>query len=226
MRINQFIAQATGLSRRKADDIVKAGSRVTINGSNGVLGAVVTSQDVILLDGKTLSAQAIRTIVFHKPVGYVCSRDGQRSETIYDMLPYDFHILKPVGRLDKNSSGVLLLTNDGTLAEKLTHPSQKKTKKYSVRLHKALTPKDADTISSTGVTLNDGLSRLALQPLSSPKSWQITMHEGRNRQIRRTFDALGYRVTRLHRTSFGSFKLDNLPAGAWTECTPATTDSV
>jgi|AntRauTorckE6833_2_1112554.scaffolds.fasta_scaffold00037_44 23S rRNA pseudouridine2605 synthase len=225
MRINQFIAQATGLSRRKADDIVKTG-RVTISGTNGALGAVVTPQDVILLDGKPLNIQAIRTVVFHKPVGYICSRDGQGSDTIYDVLPYDLHMLKPVGRLDKNSSGILLLTNDGALAEKLTHPSQKKSKKYSVRLHKALTPQDADTISSTGVTLDDGLSRLTLQPQSSPKSWQITMHEGRNKQIRRTFEALGYRVTHLHRTSFGPYKLDDLPTGAWTECTPTATDSV
>lgn len=152
--------------------------------------------------------------MLNKPPGYVCSRAGQGSRTIYELLPSDYKILKPIGRLDKYSSGLLLLTNDGDLANELTHPRYAKTKVYDITLDKPLQPLHQQMINDRGLTLEDGLSKLSLLKLNNSTEWQVTMREGRNRQIRRTFEALGYGITKLHRTSFGSYILKELAPGA------------
>lgn len=215
MRINRFVALATGMSRRDADKFVAAG-KVTIHGQTAETGAQVTESDVVLLNGTPLVAPVeTQTILLNKPVGYVCSRNGQGSKTIYDLLPAQLHALKPVGRLDKNSSGLLLLTTDGNLANELTHPSRQKIKIYEVTLDKSLQPLHQQMISDHGIQLEDGPSKLHLERLKtgSDTAWRVTMHEGRNRQIRRTFAALGYAVTNLHRTQFGPYRLGELAAG-------------
>jgi 23S rRNA pseudouridine2605 synthase len=157
--------------------------------------------------------------MLNKPVGYVCSRDGQGSQTVYDLLPSGLHSLKSVGRLDKDSSGLLLLTNDGNLAHQLTHPSFQKTKVYQVSLDKPLQPLHRQLISDHGIQLDDGVSQLELERLTDgdDTQWRVRMHEGRNRQIRRTFESLGYDVRRLHRTGFGEFALSGLAMGHFTE---------
>lgn len=215
-RINQFLAQACDLSRRAADTAIKEG-RVMVNGHPAQLGAVVDDGEVVTLDGQQLkSTRDHQLIMLNKPVGYVCSRDGQGKATIYELIPDKLHHLNPVGRLDKNSSGLLLLTNDGKLAHQLTHPSFGKDKVYHVRLHRDLLPKDEQQITKGGVTLQDGTSTLSLKPLiSSRRDWQVTMHEGRNRQIRRTFAALDYEVIHLHRVSFGQYQLGELELGQY-----------
>ena len=217
MRINKYIAAATGLSRRVADKAVEQGN-VLVNGVLAMPGQVVNEQDVITLSGKTLSPQVqAQTIILNKPVGYVVSRDGQGNKTIYDLLPAELHHLKPVGRLDKDSSGLLLLTNDGQLAQELTHPKYQKTKVYEVKLGEPLQPLHRQMINDHGLQLADGLSRLQLERLhgDSDKEWRITMHEGRNRQIRRTFASLGYGITRLHRTDFGTYTISKLGSGSY-----------
>ena len=219
MRLNQFIAQATGQSRRAADAIIEAG-RVQVDGKAAHFGQVVEQSNVVTLDGQVLSLSQTHTILLHKPVGYVCSRDGQGSKTIYHLLPKELHSLKPAGRLDKDSSGLLLLTNDGVLANKLTHPRYAKEKKYEVRLDKPLLKEDRAIIERTGVMLEDGNSRLTLAPLSQYNHWIVTMREGRNRQIRRTFAKLGYTVTTLHRTAFGDYALADLPIGTYKNIEP------
>lgn len=206
MRINQFVAQATGLSRRKADTVIAAGS-VMINGDRAQLGDTVSDTDKVTYKGKHLIIKATLTVMLNKPVGYVCSRDGQGSKTIYDLLPPELHRLKPAGRLDKESSGLLLLTNDGNLAHNLTHPSKQKEKVYEVTLEQTLNERDKQKIEQ-GVMLEDGISALKLN--GSGNNWVITLSEGRNRQIRRTFASLGYGVTKLHRTSFGSYELGQI----------------
>lgn len=212
MRLNKFIAGATGLSRRSADQAIGAG-KVQVNGSRGKLAQQVTDSDTVSLDGKQLTMpNAHQTILLNKPVGYVCSRDGQGSKTVYDLLPEEFNKLKPVGRLDKDSSGLLLLTNDGELAHKLTHPKFQKHKVYEIVLNKPLASEDKLRVS-VGVKLEDDYSALGLKELNDESSWQVTMSEGRNRQIRRTFEALGYSVTKLHRTQFGDYSLKNLKSG-------------
>jgi 23S rRNA pseudouridine2605 synthase len=217
MRINKFVALATGMSRRSADTAV-ADQRVAINNVVAELGSEVSSHDVVTLDGKPLTLPTeTTTILLHKPAGFVVSRDGQGSQTVYDLLPPDLRTLKPVGRLDKDSSGLLLLTNDGDLANTLTHPSQQKRKVYQVTLDTPLQPLHRQLIAEKGIQLDDGPSQLGLerQTDGNDKDWIVTMHEGRNRQIRRTFDALGYTVTRLHRTQFGAYHLGDLREGAY-----------
>lgn len=218
MRINKYMALATGMSRRKADLAIQSGS-VTINGSVATTGNDASEDDVVLYNGKRIRLpDTLTTIALNKPVGYVCSRDGQGSKTIYDLLPKDLHHLKPVGRLDKDSSGLLLLTNDGTLANTLTHPTHAKTKVYEIALSAPLTKLDWSSIHEQGIKLHDGLSKLFLErrePLDATH-WQVTMHEGRNRQIRRTFSAVGYTVVSLHRIKFGDYSLDSLGMGDYT----------
>jgi 23S rRNA pseudouridine2605 synthase len=212
MRINKYIASSTGLSRRAADRALEEG-RVALNGHTAGLGDDVGETDKVTLDGRAITPDVKTiTIMFHKPVGYVVSRDGQGNKTIYDLLPREYHHLKPVGRLDKYSSGLLLLTNDGQLAHELTHPSNQKTKVYEVKLNIPLQPLHQQMISDYGIQLEDGLSKLGLERLDDSRSiWRVTMHEGRNRQIRRTFIALGYSVQLLHRISFGKYSLDIPP---------------
>src|ERR1700760_3036107 len=123
MRINKFVAASSGLSRRKADELIAKGS-VTVNGKRVEQGQDVSDADIVKLGTNILKLPAAATIMFNKPVGYVVSREGQGSRTIYELLPQQYQSLKPVGRLDKNSSGLLLLTNDGNLANDLTHPSK------------------------------------------------------------------------------------------------------
>lgn len=214
MRINKFLALHTGLSRRSADEAIISG-RVEINGEAAKPGDIVIETDRITLDGQAIDiSHETVTIALHKPVGYVVSRNGQGSKTIYDLLPKQHHGLNPIGRLDKDSSGLLLLTNDGDLANRLTHPRYQKTKVYEVTLNKPLAPADRALIQDKGATLADGPSRLELKPLAeSYKTWRVTIQEGRNRQIRRTFAALGYKVISLHRIQFGPHSLGNLKSG-------------
>ena len=211
-RLNKFLAQRLNISRRKADSIISEGL-ITVNGkiaSNGVI--VNPEKDIILYNQNQLpAAQPKMTILFNKPIGFVCSRNGQNNNTIYDILPEKYHHLNPIGRLDKNSGGLLVLTNDGDLSYNLSHPSNQKLKIYIVSLDKPLKTEDEEQLSK-GVELSDGPSRLLLSQLGeSRKKWNITLHEGRNRQIRRSFDALGYKVTKLVRTKFGDFSLILVP---------------
>lgn len=210
MRINKFVAQATSLSRRAADLAITEG-RVTVNENPATNGVNIIETDIVKLDGQTLATPAATTtVILNKPTGYVCSRKGQGSRTVYDLLPATLHHLKPVGRLDKDSSGLLLLTDDGDLANRLTHPRYSKEKVYQISLDKPLSL-DHEQQIGRGVDLDDGLSRLEVKKLDmGDEHWQITMHEGRNRQIRRTFAALGYTVKTLRRTRFGPYSLDQL----------------
>jgi len=215
MRLNKYIAASSTLSRRKADEAIEQG-RVTVNGTQPQQGQDIADTDVVTLDGRRITPNIkTTTIMLHKPPGIVVSRDGQGAQTIYDLLPPEYQTLNPIGRLDKYSSGLLLLTNDGTLANDLTHPSKRKHKIYEILLDKPLEPLHRQMISDHGLTLEDGLSKLQLERQTDGDdiAWVVTMTEGRNRQIRRTFEALGYRVTHLHRTHFGPYALDTLKPG-------------
>ena len=212
MRINKWLAERTSLSRRKADEAI-ANGRVTLDGRKAVQGDLVNAESIVTLDGKPVQAAPEKiTIMLNKPAGYVCSRVGQGSKTIYELLPPGYQYLNFVGRLDKESSGLLLLTNDGELAHQLTHPSFQKEKVYEITLDKPLNSVDRAKIEQ-GVKLEDGPSRLKLS--GNGHHWTVTMQEGRNRQIRRTFEAVGYQVTQLHRIQFGEYKLDTLKPGVF-----------
>jgi 23S rRNA pseudouridine2605 synthase len=215
-RLNKHLALELGVSRREADNLIEKGS-VLINDTAATLGARFNEGDSIKVNGKELSKNtAYQYLLFHKPVGYVCSRRDQgENPTIYTLLPKEYHALKPVGRLDRDSSGLLLLTNDGDFAYQMTHPKFQKTKIYNVRLDRELEPLHQQMISDHGVQLEDGGSKLMLERLSDDnrKGWKVIMSEGRNRQIRRTFGALGYSVVKLHRTDFGNYSLGDIQQG-------------
>lgn len=215
IRLNKFIASRLNLGRRAADDLIAA-KKVHVNGEIPILGARVAPGDEVVADGTRLTfdnTPDFTYLLLNKPVNYVCSRRQQGdAPTIYALLPAKYHHLKPVGRLDKNSSGLLLLTNDGDLAHRMTHPSFVKIKKYEVTIDQPLQPLHRQMINDYGITLPDGPSKLHLERRDDgdDHAWLITMHEGRNRQIRRTFAALGYEVTTLHRTDFGPLSLHQL----------------
>jgi 23S rRNA pseudouridine2605 synthase len=218
MRLNKFIAHTTNISRREADELISRG-RVTINDKTAELGAQVTENDYVAVDHKHIGEKSTYTyIALNKPVGYLCSRRSQGGvPTIFELLPEKYRDLKPVGRLDKDSSGIILLTDDGDFAHQMTHPKFAKTKIYEVELDTPLQPLHQQMISDFGIQLEDGVSKFLVErtdPISNPQTYRITMHEGRNRQIRRTFAALGYTVTKLHRTQFGNFSLSDLHEGA------------
>ena len=218
-RLNKFVALSLGVSRRKADELVEKG-KIMVDGQSARLGQQISSANQITYNSQTLEIQPKKLIALNKPTGYLCSRASQGGvPTIYKLLPKHLHNLKPVGRLDKDSSGLILLTNDGDFAHSMTHPSFYKIKRYLVTIDKPLQPLHRQMINDFGVQLPDGPSQLTLerQHDGDDYRWIVQMSEGRNRQIRRTFDALGYTVKKLHRTDFGKYSLVELKRGEWKE---------
>lgn len=218
IRLNKYIATNFGVSRREADNLIEAG-RVYINGKKAEIGVRAHENDTITVDGRNIVEQEPIYLAFHKPVGYVCSRKQQgNAATLYDLLPKKYQTLKTVGRLDKDSSGLILLTNDGDFAFQMTHPKFAKQKQYSVELDRELEPLHQQMIADFGIQLPDGKSQMGLSRVGeSRKKWDVTISEGRNRQIRRTFDALGYKVIKLHRYKFGPYELSGLAEGDFVE---------
>ena len=219
IRLNKYLATNFGVSRREADRLIEDG-KVLINGKVAIIGRRVAPGDKVEISGQEITEQKLIYLMLNKPKGYVCSRKRQGdTPTIYELLPPEYQSLKNVGRLDKDSSGLILLTNDGDFAFQMTHPKFIKTKVYDVKLNRELEPLHQQMIADFGVNLPDGRSQLGLMRLSddSRKDWQVTMTEGRNRQIRRTFEALGYKVTYLHRKIFGPYLLGKLPEGKFIE---------
>jgi pseudouridine synthase len=219
MRLNRYIAQATGISRRAADEAITAG-RVRLEQKKAVLGQDISDRDKVYLDERLLATLSEFTyIIYYKPIGLVVSRRQQgNASTIYDRLPAEFENLRSVGRLDRESSGLLVLTDDGDYAHRQTHPSFEKTKRYEVRLNKPLEADDAKHLQQ-GVKLEDGMSKLGIES-SEAMNVVVILKEGRNRQIRRSFAALDYRVVKLHRTDFGNLNLGGLKPGEWRKFTP------
>ena len=219
IRLNKFLAERLGVSRREADDLIASG-KVSIDDKPAVIGAKLDKTSKVCYNNKIIPFDTeYFYIAFHKPVGYVCSRRAQGSTpTLYDLLPKSFQKLKTVGRLDKDSSGLILLTNDGDFAFQMTHPKFRKTKIYEVELNRPLQPLHQQMISDYGVMLDDGPSQFKVlkdAPAGPVERYVVFLTEGRNRQIRRTFAALGYKVTKLHRTNFGKYELGNLASGKY-----------
>lgn len=214
VRLNKHIARILGVSRREADNLITDG-KVTIDGKVAILGEQSDLDASIVVDGVEIDkSSTAQYIALNKPVNYVCSRKQQGdSPTIYSLLPPELQQLKTVGRLDRDSSGIILLTNDGDFAHTMTHPKFSKVKIYEVELNQPLQPLHQQMISDHGVQLEDGNSKFIIEKLD--KGYKITMKEGRNRQIRRTFESLGYTVTKLHRIQFGNFQIGDLQPQQW-----------
>ena len=217
-RLNKYLATNFGVSRREADALISDG-KVFINDKRAIIGARVEDGDKVSIEGHDVAKEKLIYLALNKPAGYVCSRKRQgETPTMYELLPEKYQTLKSVGRLDKNSSGIILLTNDGDFAYQMTHPKFVKTKIYEVEIDRELAPLHQQMIADFGVNLPDGLSKLGLEKMNDERTaWRITMSEGRNRQIRRTFDALGYKVVLLHRTNFGKYGLSGLKSGEFCE---------
>ena len=219
VRLNKHLATVLGISRRQADELIEQG-RVKVNDQSANIGQKVAPSDHITVNNQPIQVQnRPHLIAVNKPTGVTCSRRHQKGDrTIYDLLPNHLHHLKTVGRLDKNSSGLILMASDGDFIHRMTHPSFQKTKVYKVRLDVDLAPLHQQMINDFGVTLADGRSQLNLSRLSDDhrRDWQVTMNEGRNRQIRRTFASLGYEVVKLHRIQFGPYQLTTLKPGEYT----------
>jgi pseudouridine synthase len=215
VRLNAFIARAGVASRRKADDLIKAG-RVTVNGEPGQLNTFVGADDDVRLDGKPLTKQRVAYVLLNKPAGVVTTaRDPQGRRTVVDVVSHPARVV-PVGRLDAETTGALLLTNDGDLAHRLAHPRYEVDKVYEVECWSQPTDADLQRLRE-GVELDDGRTSPADVRRIDGAHIELVLHEGRNRQVRRMLEAVGHRVKRLHRSRYGPLTLGGLEPGAWRE---------
>lgn len=219
MRLNAYLARAGVASRRKADVLIKAG-RVLVNGARGELNTFVAGDDLVEVDGVTVARQRLAYVLLHKPAGVVTTAsDPQRRPTVVELVELGSRVV-PVGRLDIDTTGALLLTNDGPLAHRLAHPRYGIEKVYVVETWKEPTD-DALRMLAEGVELEDGFTAPARVRRLGAARFELVLHEGRNRQVRRMCEAVGHRVRRLHRSVYAGLELGELRPGAWRELTPA-----
>jgi 23S rRNA pseudouridine2605 synthase len=217
MRLNAFLARAGVASRRRADELIKAG-RVTVNGELGELNTVVGAHDRVAVDSREVVRQPLAYVLLHKPAGVVTTaRDPQRRPTVIELVPHEPRVV-PVGRLDADTTGALLLTNDGQLAHRLAHPRYGVEKTYVVEIEG-----DADESAlrqlRDGLDLDDGPTAPARVRRIGPGSVELVLHEGRKHQVKRMLAAVGHPVTRLHRSAYAGLTLDDLEPGRWRELT-------
>jgi len=225
VRLQAFLARAGAApSRRKAEAPILAG-RVRVNGETATLGASVTPEDEIELDGHPVRlTQANVYLALNKPAGYLTTmKDDRGRRTVADLIP-EVPGLVPAGRLDASTTGLLILTNDGKLAHRITHPSSEIEKQYRLTLGNPV-PKDALAALAAGPTLEDGKMHspeiMNLSLSGETTTLDLTIHEGRNRIIRRACMALGLALISLHRTRVGPVTLGDLPEGEYRALTPS-----
>ena len=224
MRLNAYLARAGVASRRRADDLIKAG-RVRVNGEPGMLNTFVARGDRVEVDGEPVAAQRLAYVLLHKPAGTVTTaRDPQGRRTVVDLVDLPERVV-PVGRLDADTTGALLLTNDGPLAHRLAHPRYAVDKTYRVEVDGE--PGDAALRAlAEGVELEDGRTAPARVHRLAPSTIELTIHEGRNRQVKRMFEAIGHPVRRLHRSAYARLTLEGLGPGRWRELEPPEVDAL
>jgi 23S rRNA pseudouridine2605 synthase len=215
MRLNRFLAAAGLGSRRHCDELIAMG-RVTINGKVCTnFSAQPELRDHVKVNGKLVHAAPALTIVLNKPAGFVSTRkDSYARDTVFDLLPEKFSRLFTIGRLDAQTEGLLLLTNDGDLAQQLTHPRFKVDKEYQVTLDRPWDPALAPKLER-GILLGGQRAKIARLRSLSPTRLRVILRQGINRQIRRMFEAVGYRVKHLLRIRIGNLRLGDLPSGHW-----------
>ena len=219
MRLNAFLARAGVASRRKADELVKAG-RVHVNGERGELNTFVGEGDVVLVDGAPVSRQRLAYVLLHKPAGIVTTvRDPQGRPTVVDLVKHESRVV-PVGRLDVDTTGALLLTNDGPLAHRLAHPRYGVEKVYEVETWRDPSDEALQRLAE-GVELEDGLTAPARVRRLGAARFELVLHEGRNRQVRRMCEAVDHRVRELHRSVYAGLRVDDLSPGTWRELADA-----
>lgn len=219
MRINKFLAEKGVASRRAADEMIASG-RITVNGKSAVIGMDVTESDEVKADGNLIAQGEAKLVyyVMNKPKGVVCTMSDDRGrKTVADLLPPGVGRVFPVGRLDYDTEGLLILTNDGDLAYALTHPSHEVKKTYLAKIEGTLTEKDLNPIRS-GVELDGVLTKKCKAHIvETDKAYtkvHISISEGRNREIRRMFESIGKNVCFLKRIQLGTLVLSGLDRGA------------
>jgi len=218
MRLNAYLARAGVASRRKADELIKAG-RVWVNGRPGELNTFVQARDRVEVDGRPVEKQRLAYLLLHKPAGVVTTaRDPRGRPTVVQLVPREPRVV-PVGRLDADTTGALLLTNDGELAHRLAHPRYEVAKAYVADVDGE--PSD-DVLRRLreGVDLDDGRTVPAKVRRLGPSRLELTLHEGRKHQVKRMCEAVGHPVRRLHRRAYAGLTLGGLEPGRWRELTP------
>ncbi|MDX6569881.1 MAG: rRNA synthase [Gaiellales bacterium] len=221
-RINKFLASAGFGSRRAVEDLVSR-RRVKLNGKVvETLGVRVGPGDRVTVDGRPIEPEATIHVLLHKPAGVVTTAsDPQGRPTVVQLVRIPQRLF-PVGRLDANTTGALVLTNDGALANRLMHPRYGVEKTYHATISRIPTPRGLAALAS-GVMLDDGPTAPAQVSLvrRAPPTVELVLHEGRNRQVRRMIEAIGHSVVHLHRPTYGGLDLGGLPVGEWRMLTPA-----
>jgi 23S rRNA pseudouridine2605 synthase len=219
MRLNAYLARAGVASRRKADELIKA-SRVTVNGEPGELNTFVQRRDRVEVDGDRVELQPLTYVLLHKPAGTVTTAsDPQGRPTVVGLVDHRARVV-PVGRLDADTTGALLLTNDGELAHRLAHPRYEVEKVYVAEVEGE---PSADALGrlEQGVELDDGPTAPAHARRLGPHTVELSVHEGRKHQVKRMLAAVGHPVTRLHRSRYAGLTLEGLEPGAWRELEPS-----
>jgi 23S rRNA pseudouridine2605 synthase len=215
MRLNAYLARAGVASRRRADELIKAG-RVTVNGEPGRLNTFVESRDRVEVDGQAVTKQILAYVLLHKPAGVVTTAsDPQGRRTVLDLVEHESRVV-PVGRLDADTTGALLLTNDGELAHRLAHPRYGVEKTYVAEVD-GDPGNDALNRLRNGVELDDGVTAPARARHVAQGRVELVLHEGRKRQVRRMLEAVGHPVLKLHRSRYASLEIDDLAPGEWRE---------
>ena len=224
MRINKYIASSGFCSRRKADELIEAG-RVQVNGKTvTLLGYEIRTKDKVAIDGKTLRMMKLEYYRFYKPTGYITTSDDEKGrKTIYDILPDELKHLKPVGRLDKDSSGLLILTNDGNLVYELTHPSLKVAKVYRVTVDAFLKVEDLEKLAK-GIEIEKGKIAYCdceiIERTKNETLLEVTLYQGLNRQIRKMIEHIGHNVVHLKRIRHATIDLVGLKKGQYKPIKP------
>ena len=224
MRLNAYLARAGVASRRGADELIKAG-RVTVNGELGQLNTFVDGAARVEVDGRAVAPQTLAYVLLHKPAGVVTTaRDPQGRPTVVDLVDHASRVV-PVGRLDADTTGALLLTNDGELAHRLAHPRYGVEKTYEADV--AGEPSDeAIRALAEGIELDDGPTAPAKARRLGPSRVELVLHEGRKHQVKRMLAAVGHPVVQLHRSRYGGLTLDGLGPGESRELTGPEVDSL
>jgi 23S rRNA pseudouridine2605 synthase len=217
VRLNAYLARAGVASRRGADELIKAG-RVTVNGEPGQLNTFVGGSDVVELDGRELEPQRLAYVLLHKPPGVVTTAsDPHGRPTVVGLVAHPARVV-PVGRLDADTTGALLLTNDGPLAHRLAHPRYGVEKVYEAEVERE-PDDDALRRLAGGVELDDGWTAPARARRLGGSRVELALHEGRKHQVKRMLEAVGHPVRRLHRPRYAGLTLDGLAPGEWRELT-------
>jgi 23S rRNA pseudouridine2605 synthase len=217
MRLNAFLAKAGLASRRGADELIKTG-RVQVNDRPGQLNDHISEDDIVKIDDKQVKLRKSRYILLYKPAGYITTlKDPHGRRKVADLIDVEERIV-PVGRLDYDTTGALLLTNDGELAHKLMHPSFEVDKVYEAEVIGEITNDKLEKLQS-GIKLHDGLSAPAKTKKIDENKLELTLHEGRNHQVKRMLAAVELQVKHLHRRQYGPLVLDGLKPGQWRDLT-------